>query len=105
MSEPQTNREAELARREAALAAKEAELARQQAALDAQRAAQDGQEPQHKLLDNGDPHFVNPKEKLYDRFPLSVHQMDILIGVLLGLIVLFLFLGINHISFFGLFGG
>jgi len=31
--------------------------------------------------------------------------MDILIGVLLGLIVLFLFLGINHISFFGLFGG
>lgn len=63
------------------------------------------QEPQHKLLDNGDPHFVNPKEKLYDRFPLSVHQMDILIGVLLGLIVLFLFLGINHISFFGLFGG
>lgn len=105
MSEPQTNREAELARREAALAAKEAELARQQAALDAQRAAQAGQEPQHKLLDNGDPNFVNPKEKLYDRFPLSVHQMDILIGVLLGLIVLFLFLGINHISFFGLFGG
>lgn len=105
MSKPQTNREAELARREAALAAKEAELARQQAALDAQRAAQAGQEPQHKLLDNGDPNFVNPKEKLYDRFPLSVHQMDILIGVLLGLIVLFLFLGINHISFFGLFGG
>lgn len=105
MSEPQTNREAELARREAALAAKEAELARQQAALDAQRAAQAGQEPQHKLLDNGDPNFVNPKEKLYDRFPLSVHQMDILIGVLLGLIVLFLILGINHISFFGLFGG
>lgn len=105
MNEPQTNREAELARREAALAAKEAELAQQQAALDAQRAAQAGQEPQHKLLDNGDPNFVNPKEKLYDRFPLSVHQMDILIGVLLGLIVLFLFLGINHISFFGLFGG
>lgn len=51
------------------------------------------------------PILFNPKEKLYDRFPLSVHQMDILIGVLLGLIVLFLFLGINHISFFGLFGG
>lgn len=105
MTEQQTNREEELARREAALAAKEAELAQQQAALEAQRAAQAGQEPQRKLLDNGDPNFVNPKEKLYDRFPLSVHQMDILIGVLLALIVLFLFLGFNHISFFGLFGG
>lgn len=56
-------------------------------------------------MDNGDPLFVNPKEKLYDRFPLTVHQLDILIGILVALIVLFLFLGVNHISFFGLFGG
>ena len=57
------------------------------------------------LLNNNDPNFVNPKEKLYDKFPLSVHQMDIIIGVLFALIVLFLVLGMTHTSFFGLFGG
>lgn len=99
--------EEDLAAREAALAAREAELAREQAEFEAQRAAQQNAAPGKKrgLLDNGDPNFVNPKEKLYDRFPLTVHQLDILIGVLVALIVLFLFLGINHISFFGLFGG
>ena len=49
------------------------------------------------------PHFKNEKEKIYDHFPLSVHQMDILIGVLVALIVIFVFLGVNQISFFGLF--
>ena len=44
-----------------------------------------------------------PKEKIYDHFPLSVHQMDILIAVLVALIAIFVFLGVNHISFFGLF--
>ena len=57
------------------------------------------------LLNNNDPDFVNPKEKLYDKFPLTVHQMDIIIGVLFALIVLFLVLGFTHTSFFGLFGG
>ena len=57
------------------------------------------------LLDNGDKNFVNPKEKLYDHFPLTVHQMDIIIGVLFALIALFLILGVTHTSFFGLFGG
>ena len=57
------------------------------------------------LLDNHDPNFVNPKEKLYDKFPLTVHQMDIIIGVLFALILLFLVLGMTHTSFFGLFGG
>ena len=52
-----------------------------------------------------DPDFVNPKEKLYDKFPLTVHQMDIIIGVLFALIALFLVLGFTHTSFFGLFGG
>jgi len=84
----QTAREAELARREAALAAREAQLEQEQA-----------------KLDNNDPDFVNPKEKLYDKFPLTVHQMDIIIGVLFALIVLFLVLGFTHTSFFGLFGG
>ncbi len=45
------------------------------------------------------------KRKLYDKFPLTVHQMDIIIGVLFALIVLFLVLGLTHTSFFGLFGG
>ena len=84
--------------REAALAAREAELAAREA-----EAAQDPAPAKGGLLNNGDPHFKNEKEKIYDHFPLSVHQMDILIGVLVALIVIFVFLGVNQISFFGLF--
>ncbi len=91
-------REAQLAAREAALAAREAELAAREA-----EAAQDHAPAKGGLLNNGDPHFKNEKEKIYDHFPLSVHQMDILIGVLVALIVIFVFLGVNQISFFGLF--
>ena len=43
---------------------------------------------------------MNPKEKLYDKFPLTVHQMDIIIGVLFALIILFLVLGMTHTSLF-----
>ena len=101
------NREEELARREAALAAREAQLEQEQAAFAAAKAAQAEQESgkKKKLLDNGDPGYVNPKEKMYDKFPLTVHQLDILIGILFALIVLFLVLGFTHTSFFGLFGG
>ena len=88
----------ELARREAALAAREEQLAQDQAEL----AAQEGKK---SLLNNGDKNFVNAKEKMYDHFPLTVHQMDIIIGVLFALIALFLVLGVTHTSFFGLFGG
>ena len=77
-------REAQLAAREAALAAREAELAAREA-----EAAQDPAPAKGGLLNNGDPHFKNEKEKIYDHFPLSVHQMDILIGVLVALIVIF----------------
>ena len=96
-------REAELARREAVLAAREAQLAQEQAELADQRA--DFEQGKKSLLDNGGEGFVNPKEKLYDHFPLTVHQMDIIIGVLFALIALFLILGVTHTSFFGLFGG
>ena len=89
-------REAQLAAREAALAAREAELAEREA-----EAAQASAPRKGSLLNNGDPHFKNEKEKIYDHFPLSVHQMDILIGVLVALIVIFVFLGVNQISFFG----
>ena len=91
-------REAQLAAREAALAAREAELAAREA-----EAAQGSAPHKGGLLNNGDPSFKNEKEKIYDHFPLSVHQMDILIGVLVALIALFVFLGVNHINFFGLF--
>ena len=64
-----------------------------------------GEEGKKSFLNNNDPNFVNPKEKLYDKFPLTVHQMDIIIGVLFALIILFLVLGMTHTSFFGLFGG
>jgi len=97
----QTQREEELARREALLAQREAQL--EQAELAAAKAQ--SAERKKTLLDNNDPNFVNPKEKLYDKFPLTVHQMDIIIGVLFALILLFLVLGMTHTSFFGLFGG
>lgn len=96
-------REEELARREAALAAREAQLAQEQAELAGEKAALE--EGKRALLNNGDKSFVNSKEKLYDKFPLTVHQMDIIIGILFALIVLFLVLGVTHTSFFGLFGG
>ena len=99
----QAAREAELARREAALAAREAQLEQEQAKLEAARA--EAPKGRKTFLNNNDPDFVNPKEKLYDKFPLTVHQMDIIIGVLFALIVLFLVLGFTHTSFFGLFGG
>ena len=98
-----TPEQEQLARREAALAAREAELARQQAELTRQKA--DFEQGKKSLLDNGDKNFVNAKEKIYDKFPLTVHQMDIIIGVLFALIALFLILGVTHTSFFGLFGG
>lgn len=96
-------KEAELARREALLAEREAQLEKEQAELEARKAQ--GEAGKKSLLNNNDPNFVNPKEKLYDKFPLSVHQMDIIIGVLFALIALFLILGVTHTSFFGLFGG
>ena len=96
-------KEAELARREALLAEREAQLEKEQAELEARRAQ--GEVGKKSLLNNNDPDFVNPKEKLYDKFPLTVHQMDIIIGVLFALILLFLVLGFTHTSFFGLFGG
>lgn len=83
----QTAREAELARREAALATREAQLEQEQAKLEAARA--EAPEGRKTLLNNNDPDFVNPKEKLYDKFPLTVHQMDIIIGVLFALIASF----------------
>ena len=94
----QTAREAELARREAALAAREAQLEQEQAKLEAARA--EAPKGRKTLLNNNDPDFVNPKEKLYDKFPLTVHQMDIIIGVLFALIVLFLVLGIHPYQLF-----
>jgi hypothetical protein len=99
----QAQREEELARREALLAQREAQLEKEQAELAAAKAQ--STERKKTLLDNNDPNFVNPKEKLYDKFPLTVHQMDIIIGVLFALILLFLVLGMTHTSFFGLFGG
>ena len=94
----QAQREEELARREALLAQREAQLEKEQAELAAAKAQ--STERKKTLLDNNDPNFVNPKEKLYDKFPLTVHQMDIIIGVLFALILLFLVLGMTHTSFF-----
>lgn len=99
----QTQREEELARREALLAQREAQLEKEQADFAAAKAQAEG--GKKTLLNNNDPNFVNPKEKIYDKFPLTVHQLDIIIGILFALIILFLVLGMTHTSFFGLFGG
>lgn len=96
-------KEAELARREALLAEREAQLEKEQAKFAAAKAQ--SEEGKKTFLNNNDPNFVNPKEKIYDKFPLTVHQMDLIIGVLFALIILFLVLGMTHTSFFGLFGG
>lgn len=96
-------KEAELARREALLAEREAQLEKEQAEFAAAKAQ--SEESKKTFLNNNDPNFVNPKEKIYDKFPLTVHQMDLIIGVLFALIILFLVLGMTHTSFFGLFGG
>ena len=39
------------------------------------------------------PEFKGWKERLYDRFPFSLRTMDIIIGVLITLIVIFILLG------------
>lgn len=96
-------KEAELARREALLAEREAQLEKEQAEFAAAKAQ--SEEGKKTFLNNNDPNFVNPKEKIYDKFPLTVHQIDLIIGVLFALIILFLVLGMTHTSFFGLFGG
>lgn len=96
-------KEAELARREALLAEREAQLEKEQAEFAAAKAQ--SEEGKKTFLNNNDPNFVNPKEKIYDKFPLTVHQMDLIIGVLFALIILFLVLGMTHTSFLGLFGG
>lgn len=96
-------KEAELARREALLAEREAQLEKEQAEFAAAKAQ--SEEGKKTFLNNNDPNFVNPKEKIYDKFPLTVHQMNLIIGVLFALIILFLVLGMTHTSFFGLFGG
>ena len=96
-------KEAELARREALLAEREAQLEKEQAEFAAAKAQ--SEEGKKTFLNNNDPNVVNPKEKIYDKFPLTVHQMDLIIGVLFALIILFLVLGMTHTSFFGLFGG
>ena len=83
-------KEAELARREALLAEREAQLEKEQAEFAAAKAQ--SEEGKKTFLNNNDPNFVNPKEKIYDKFPLTVHQMDLIIGVLFALIILFLVL-------------
>ena len=39
------------------------------------------------------PEFKGWKERLYDRFPFSLRTLDIIIGVLFALIILFVVLG------------
>lgn len=40
-----------------------------------------------------EPEFKGWKERLYDRFPFSLRTLDIIIGVLFALIILFVVLG------------
>ena len=94
----QAQREEELARREALLAQREAQLEKEQAELAAAKA----QSAEKKKDSAGQqrPEFRQPQGKALRQIPLTVHQMDIIIGVLFALILLFLVLGMTHTSFF-----
>lgn len=79
----------ELERREAELAAREAALKEKEAALEPK-------EPDERGA------FQRGKENLYDKIPLTVRQVDIIIGVCVALLVsIFLFgiLGIDPLAF------
>ncbi|MDO4566854.1 MAG: hypothetical protein Q4B42_05930 [Oscillospiraceae bacterium] len=54
-----------------------------------------GEKRRFKLqLDNKDPDFKNTKERLYDKIPLSVKQLDVILVILAILFVVFFVLGI-----------
>ncbi len=44
-------------------------------------------------MSNDDPDYVNPKEKVYDKIPLSVKQLDIIIVLLIIAFFVFFALG------------
>ena len=88
--------QADLAAREAALAAREAELAEQERRFaEKQAAVASGQRPAVDLL-RGDPDEKNAKEPLYDKIPLTVRQLDIIIGVCVVLFFVVILLGMDH---------
>ncbi len=89
--------EEDLKLREEALAAREAELARQQEEFAAfQQAVANGENPDPKEFG-----IKNRKESLYDKVPLTVHQLDIIIGVLLVVLVVVILMGIDWPALLG----
>ena len=50
-------------------------------------------QPEYTSVPQPDPEFKGWKERLYDRFPFSLRTLDIIIGVLFALIILFVVLG------------
>lgn len=83
MAKQNTTREADLAAREAALAEREAQLKKEQAEFDAYKQAQArGENPDPAAYG-----IQNAKERLYDKIPLTVKQLDIIIAVLMALLV------------------
>ncbi len=83
MAKQNTTREADLAAREAALAEREAQLRKEQAEFNAYKEAQaKGENPDPAAYG-----IRNAKERLYDKIPLTVKQLDIIIAALMALLV------------------
>lgn len=97
MAKEKITPEEDLKAREEALAAREAELARQQEEFAAfQQAVANGENPDPKEFG-----IKNRKESLYDKVPLSLHQLDIIIGVLMVVLVGVILLGIDWSALLG----
>ncbi len=87
----------DLAQWEAALAEREAQLAQEQAEFEAYKAAKEnGSNP--NPADYG---IKNAKESLYDKIPITVKQLDVFIGVMVGILVLIILFGADWPALLG----
>ena len=87
----------ELEAREAALAAREAELEKEQQEFAAYKQAQArGEKPDPASFG-----VKNAKERLYDKVPLTVKQLDIIIGVLFAVFILVILMGMDWSALLG----
>lgn len=97
MAEKQPLEKEDLAQWEAALEAREAQLAQEQAEFAAYKAAKENGE-QPNPADYG---MKNAKERLYDKIPITVKQLDIFIGVVVVLFVLIILFGADWAAVLG----
>ena len=97
MANKNRTREEDLAAREAALAEREAQLAQQQADFEAYQAAKErGEQPNPARYG-----IKNTKESLYDKVPLTVKQLDVIIWVLVAALIAVVLFGADWSALLG----